>query len=88
MADDVKEYGYELQKLFLDFLISNRDLAARCQNVLDPEHFDRRLRTAAEFIKNYVNEHGNIPDVAQIKATTSTELTNLEDRAQEHSTLF
>ena len=44
MADDVKEYGYELQKLFLDFLVSNRDLAARCQNVLDPDHFDRRLR--------------------------------------------
>jgi hypothetical protein len=60
MADDVKEYGYEVQKLFLDFLVSNRDLAARCQNVLDPEHFDRRLRSAAEFIKNYVNEHGNM----------------------------
>jgi KaiC/GvpD/RAD55 family RecA-like ATPase len=88
MADDVKEYGYELQKLFLDFLVSNRDLAARCQNVLDPEHFDRRLRGAAEFIKNYVNEHGNIPDVAQIKATTNTELQNLEDRATEHSTWF
>jgi archaellum biogenesis ATPase FlaH len=88
MADDVKEYGYELQKLFLDFLISNRDLAARCQNVLDPEHFDRRLRSAAEFIKTYVNEHGNIPDIAQIKATTNTELTNLEDRAVEHSAWF
>jgi len=88
MADDVKEYGYEVQKLFLDFLVSNRDLAARCQNVLDPEHFDRRLRAAAEFIKEYVNEHGNIPDVAQIKATCNTELTNLEDRAQEHSKWF
>jgi len=88
MADEIKEYGYELQKLFLDFLVSNRDLAARCQNVLDPEHFDRRLRSAAEFIKTYVNEHGNIPDVVQIKATTNTELQNLEERAQEHSSWF
>jgi KaiC/GvpD/RAD55 family RecA-like ATPase len=88
MADDVKEYGYELQKLFLDFLVSNRDLAARCQNVLDPEHFDRRLRNAAEFIKTYVNEHGNIPDITQVKATTNTELSNLETQAVEHSSWF
>jgi KaiC/GvpD/RAD55 family RecA-like ATPase len=88
MADDVKEYGYELQKLFLDFLVSNRDLAARCQNVLDPDHFDRRLRSAAEFIKTYVNEHGNIPDVTQVKATTNTELSHLETQAVEHSSWF
>jgi KaiC/GvpD/RAD55 family RecA-like ATPase len=88
MADDVKEYGFEIQKLFLEFLVSNRDLAARCQNVLDAEHFDRRLRGAAEFIKNYVSEHGNIPDVTQIKAVTNTELQNLEERANEHSSWF
>lgn len=88
MADDVKEYGYELQKLFLDFLVSNRDLAARCQNVLDPDHFDRRLRSAAEFIKTYVNEHGNIPDITQVKATTNTDLLHLETQAVEHSSWF
>jgi len=88
MADEIKEYGFELQKLFLEFLVSNRDLAARCQNVLDPEHFDRRLRAAAEFIKTYVNEHGNIPDVVQVKATTNTELQNLEERSTEHSSWF
>ena len=54
MADDIKEYGFELQKLFLEFLVSNRDLAARCQNILDAEHFDRRLRSAAEFLKTYL----------------------------------
>lgn len=88
MADDIKEYGFELQKLFLEFLISNRDLAARCQNILDAEHFDRRLRSAAEFLKTYLVDQGNIPDVAQISATCGVELTNLEDRAQEHATWF
>jgi len=86
--NEAKEYGFELQKLFLDFLVSNRDLAARCQNILNPEHFDRRLRSAAAFIKDYVNEQGNIPDIAQISATTGTTLTNLDDRAQEHSNWF
>lgn len=88
MADDVKEYGYELQKLFLEFLISNRDLAARCQNVLNPDYFDRRLRAAAEFVKGYMLEHGNIPDPAQIQAVTTVELTDIGDKAQEHATWF
>lgn len=88
MANEAKNYGHDIQLLFLSFLISNRDLAARCQNVLDPEHFDRRLRSSAEFIKNYINEHGNIPDVIQIKASTNTDLTELGDRAQEHSSWF
>jgi KaiC/GvpD/RAD55 family RecA-like ATPase len=88
MADDVKEYNHETQKLFLNFLISNRDLAARCQNVLDPDHFDRRLRSAAEFIKNYVNEHGNIPDITQVKAITGVELTDAGQTAVDHATWF
>ncbi len=88
MANETKEYGYELQKLFLEFLVSNRELAARCQNVLDPEHFDRRLRSGAEFIKNYINEQGNIPDIAQVQAVCSLELLDLSDRAQEHATWF
>jgi len=88
MADDVKEYGYELQKLFLDFLISNRDLAARCLNVLNPDYFDRRLRAAAEFVKNYLQDNGNIPDPAQIQAITNVELNDIGDKAKEHSDWF
>ncbi len=88
MADEAKNYGHDIQQLFLSFLISNRDLAARCQNVLEPEYFDRRLRAAAEFIKTYINEHGNIPDAIQIKASTNIELTDLGDRAHEHSLWF
>ena len=85
---EVKEYGFELQKLFLEFLVSNRDLAARCMNVLDAEYFDRRLRSAAEFIKSYVNEHANIPDIAQITATCGVELKAIGDVGIEHSKWF
>lgn len=88
MANDVKEYGYELQKLFLDFLVSNRDLAARCQNVLNGAYFDRRLRVAAEFIKSYMLEHGNIPDIVQVLAVSGVELTDIGDKATEHATWF
>lgn len=88
MPNEVKEYGYDLQKLFLEFLISNRDLAARCQNVLNAEYFDRRLREAAQFIKSYMLEHGNIPDTAQIKAVSGVDLADIGDKAAEHGLWF
>jgi replicative DNA helicase len=85
---DTKEYSYDLQKLFLEFLISNNDLAARCQNVLNPEYFDRRLRGAAEFIKEYVNSYANVPTTEQIKATGLIELSNIAEQAEEHKDWF
>jgi len=83
-----KEYGVDAQTLYLKFLISNRDLAARCNNILDPDHFDRRIRKAAEFIKEYVNQHGDIPDPLQIKAVSSVDLDNIGATAVQHSSWF
>ncbi len=86
--DEIKEYSYELQKLFLEFLISSRDLAARCNNVLDPEYFDRRLRPAAKFIKEYITEHSNVPDEKQLSAVTTIEIQEIGDKAEEHKDWF
>ena len=86
--DEIKEYSYELQKLFLEFLISSRDLAARCNNVLDPEYFDRRLRPAAKFIKEYITEHSNVPDAKQLSAVTTIEIQEIGDKAEEHKDWF
>lgn len=74
MADEVKEYGVDLQKLFLEFLISDKELLARCQNVLDETHFTRTLQATAEFIKSYANKYSDCPTAEQIQAITSIEL--------------
>jgi len=83
-----KEYGVDAQTLYLKFLISNRDLAARCNNILDADHFDRRIRKAAEFIKTYVNEHADIPDPLQIKAVSGVDIENIGATAVQHSSWF
>jgi hypothetical protein len=89
MADtEVKEYSYDLQKLFLEFLISNNDLAARCNNVLNADYFDRRLRPAAQFIKDYITEHSNVPDAKQLSAVTSIEIEEIGGKAEEHKEWF
>lgn len=85
---DVKEYGADLQKLFLEFLISDKELMARCQNVLDHTHFSRSLQESAEFVKKYATEHSNVPTTAQIKAITGVDLTDRTGQIEGHKDWF
>lgn len=88
MSNEVKEYPVDLQKLFLEFLISDKELMARCQNVLDSTHFARSLQEAAEFVKKYATDHSNVPTAAQIKAVTGTDLTDRTGQVEGHREWF
>ena len=88
MSDEVKEYSSDLQKLFLEFLISDKELLARCQNVLDHTFFSRNLQQAAEFIKDYAAKYSDCPSADQIKATTGTELKLVPGEASAHKEWF
>lgn len=90
MADnnEVKEYSDDLQKLFLEFLIADGELASRCQGIMSHEYFSRRLAPAAEFVKKYVDEYSNVPTAEQINATCGTALQQLGDEVRIHSEWF
>jgi len=88
MNEEVKEYPTDLQKLFLEFLISDKELLARCANVLDDTHFTRSLQTTAAFIKDYVNKYSDCPSVDQIRAVTSTELKVVPGSIETHKDWF
>jgi archaellum biogenesis ATPase FlaH len=81
MNEEIKEYSNDLQKLFLEFLISDKDLLSRCQNVLESLYFSKSLQQTAEFIKDYVNKYSDCPTIEQIKAVTGLELTVHEIQA-------
>ena len=88
MSEEIKEYSTDLQKLFLEFLISDRELLARCQNVLDDTFFSRSLQEAAKFIKDYANKYSDCPTVDQIVAVTGTELKQVPGEASAHKDWF
>jgi hypothetical protein len=44
------DYGYEIQKVYLEMMLSDAESFVRCQAVFDPNSFDRRLTPAAEFL--------------------------------------
>lgn len=88
MADEVKEYSADLQKLFLEFLISDKELLARCQNVLDELHFTRSLQSSAQFVKEYANKYSDCPTPEQIQAVTGVELKRVPAEAANHKDWF
>ena len=55
------DYGFEIQKTYLEIMLSDAQTFVRCQAIFDPESFDRRLKPTAEFIKNFVAEHNTLP---------------------------
>ena len=62
------DYGYEIQKVYLEMMLSDAESFVRCQAVFDPGSFDRRLRVAAEFLSNYVTEHNTLPTRDMVNA--------------------
>ena len=55
------DYGFDIQKTYLEIMLSDAQTFVRCQAVFDPQSFDRRLQQSAEFIKNFVEEHNTLP---------------------------
>lgn len=70
----MSEYTLDMQKLFVEFMVTDQDLFVRVNGITDPSYFDKNLRKAVAFIQEHANEYGAIPTHEQIKASTSVEL--------------
>jgi len=68
------DYGYDIQRVYLEMFLTDAESFIRCQGVFDSNTFDRRLQPAAEFLKNYVGEHNGLPTFDMINAATRTDL--------------
>jgi len=73
------DYGYDIQKVYLEMFMTDAESFVRCQGVFDPMTFDRRLIEPAKFIKTYVEEHNALPTFDMVNAATDT---NLKDPGQ------
>ncbi len=78
------DYGYDIQKVYLEMFMTDAQSFVRCQGVFDPGTFDRRLGDAAGFLKNYVEEHNALPTFDMINAATNSDLKNPGILQEEH----
>ena len=68
------DYGYDIQKVYLEMMMSDAESFVRCQAVFDPEAFDRRLQEGAKFLTEYVSEHNALPTFDMLNAATHADL--------------
>ena len=83
-----RDYNVDLQKLFVEFLAQDQDLFVRINNILVPDHFDRSLRKAVDFVQTHAREYSALPTLEQISATTGTTLQPLKDVDDRHKKWF
>jgi archaellum biogenesis ATPase FlaH len=78
------DYGYDVQRVYLEMMLTDAATFVRCQAVFDPNSFDRRLQPAAEFINNYVSKHNVLPTFDMVNSHSKTDLKNPGQLQEEH----
>jgi len=78
------DYGYDIQKVYLEMMLTDAETFVRCQTVFNPLAFDRRLQDAAKFLDNYVSEHNAMPTFDMINAATKADLKDPGQLKEEH----
>jgi KaiC/GvpD/RAD55 family RecA-like ATPase len=73
-----KNYSADVQRLFLEIMLSDAQSFVRIQNIFNPENFDRTLRDAAKFISSHSTKHSILPTIDQVQAVAGTSLKKVE----------
>jgi archaellum biogenesis ATPase FlaH len=84
----IKDYGQEVQKLYLEIMLSDAETFVRCQGIFDHSLFDRKLQDAAEFINIYAKEYNVLPDYNMVNAHCRTDLVKPEELKDGHMDWF
>jgi hypothetical protein len=78
------DYGYEIQKLYLEMMLADAATFVRCQSIFDASLFDRKLQDSAEFMNKYVEEHSVMPTIDIVNAATNGNFKVTTDLREEH----
>ena len=78
------DYGYDIQKVYLEMMLADAATFSRCQGIFDHTLFDRKLQTAAEFMSQYIEEHSVVPTEEIINAATGATFKVPQDLREEH----
>jgi len=85
---DIKNYNEETQELFLRFLLSDADLFARCQSIVQPEYFNLKYRSAVDLFKSHSEKHNSIPTPEQVSAVAGIQLEPIPNVTVDHHNWF
>lgn len=78
------DYGYDIQKLYLEMMLSDAETFVRCQSIFDHELFDRKLQDTAKFVNAYVVDHSILPTIDIVNAATRAQLKSPGELQEAH----
>ena len=78
------DYGYDIQRVYLEMMLADAGTFVRCQNIFDHTLFDRKLQAPAEFLDNFVTENNALPTLDIINAATGSDFKPAENLREEH----
>ena len=78
------DYGYDIQKVYLEMFMTDAESFVRCQGVFEPKTFDRRLQASAAFIKDYVEQYNALPTFDMVNAATDANLKSPGPLSENH----
>lgn len=84
----LKDYTVQVQKLFIEMLLTDATAFVRVRNIYNPVNFDRSLQDAARFLSEHSDRYGTLPDAAQIEATTGVKINAITDLQDGHIEWF
>lgn len=67
------DYGYDIQKLYLEMMLADASTFVRCQSIFDSSLFDRKLQVPAEFLYQYAESYNVMPTYEIINAATGSD---------------
>ena len=84
-----EDYSTDLQKLYIEFLLADKDLFVRCNAILKSSYFDRQFRDTVDFIKKHVEEYSDVPMLEQVNAVSAIGATDVKaTMTDEHKNWF
>lgn len=75
-----EEYTEDLQKLYLEFLLADKDLFVRCNAITNSKYFVRKYQPVMDFIQEHVEGYNDLPTHEQIKAKVRIEFDDVRDK--------
>jgi hypothetical protein len=84
----LKDYNFEVQKLFLRMMVTNAELFTRVANIVNSDNFDKTLKPVVEFLIEHTNKYSVMPDTTQIQVTTGVEIELVTELSDGHYEWF
>ena len=84
----MKDYSVDLQKLFLEIMLTDAQSFVRVQNIYNANNFDRSLREAATFIYEHADRHKILPTQEQVLAVSGIDVRAVPNLDEGHLSWF